>query len=62
MDLEGKTALVTGGGVRIGRAIALALAGRGCDLFIHYGRSGGPATRRTETTFYLLHPLYIEYG
>ena len=43
MDLQGKTALVTGAGVRIGRAIALALAARGCALFIHYGRSGGPA-------------------
>ena len=43
MDLQGKTALVTGAGVRIGRAIARALAARGCALFIHYGRSGGPA-------------------
>jgi NAD(P)-dependent dehydrogenase (short-subunit alcohol dehydrogenase family) len=43
MDLQDKTALVTGGGVRIGRAIALALAENGCDLVIHYGRSGGPA-------------------
>ena len=43
MELSGKTALVTGGGVRIGRALALALAGRGANLLIHYGRSGGPA-------------------
>ena len=43
MDLQGKTALVTGAGVRIGRALARALAARGCALFIHYGRSGGPA-------------------
>ena len=43
MDLQGKTALVTGAGVRIGKAIALALAARGCALFVHYGRSAGPA-------------------
>lgn len=43
MDLRGKTALVTGGGVRIGRALALGLAGAGCDLAIHYNRSAAPA-------------------
>lgn len=42
-SLRGKVALVTGGAVRVGRAIALALADAGCDLFIHYGRSQGPA-------------------
>ncbi|MFW6184392.1 MAG: SDR family oxidoreductase [Chloroflexota bacterium] len=42
-DLQGKVAVVTGGAVRVGRAIALALADAGCDLFIHYGRSQGPA-------------------
>jgi len=39
VDLNGKVALVTGGGVRVGRAIVLALAKAGCDVFIHYGRS-----------------------
>jgi glucose 1-dehydrogenase len=29
--------------VRVGRAISLALAGTGCHLFIHYGRSVRPA-------------------
>lgn len=42
-DLAGKVALVTGGAVRVGRAIVLALAEAGCDVFIHYGRSAGPA-------------------
>jgi pteridine reductase len=39
MELKGKRALVTGGAVRIGKAIALALAGEGCSIALHYGRS-----------------------
>ena len=36
IDLRGKAALVTGGGVRVGRAISLALAQAGCDVLVHY--------------------------
>jgi NAD(P)-dependent dehydrogenase (short-subunit alcohol dehydrogenase family) len=36
-------ALVTGGAKRIGRAIALALAGDGWDIAVHYGRSAADA-------------------
>lgn len=36
MKLKGKVALVTGGAKRIGREIALALAGRGCHVAITY--------------------------
>ncbi len=43
MDLAGKAALVTGGGRRLGQAIALALARAGCDLAIHYHRSDSGA-------------------
>lgn len=43
MDLKGKTAIVTGGAIRVGKAIALALAAEGCDVLVHYGRSAGPA-------------------
>lgn len=36
-------AVVTGGGVRVGKALALGLAAAGADVFVHYGRSAGPA-------------------
>lgn len=48
LNLQGKVALVTGGAVRVGRAIALALAAAGCDLFLHYGNSGAAAGRTQE--------------
>lgn len=43
MDLNGKVALVTGGAVRIGRALALALAERGARVALHYGTSEAAA-------------------
>jgi pteridine reductase len=39
MQLSGKVALVTGGGRRLGRAMAEALAGRGMALAIHHHSS-----------------------
>ncbi len=39
MRLEGKIALVTGAARRVGRAIALALAGRGARVAVHYRSS-----------------------
>lgn len=43
MKLPGCVALVTGGGHRLGKAIALALAGEGAHLALHYGRSAEAA-------------------
>ncbi len=43
MDLFGKVALVTGGAVRVGRAIALGLASAGAHLVVHYHRSADAA-------------------
>lgn len=43
MKLEGKVALVTGAGRRLGRAMAQALAGRGMTLGIHYHASADGA-------------------
>jgi len=42
MNLSGKTALITGSGIRLGRAIALALAQQGCNLALHYNTSVEP--------------------
>ena len=43
VDISGSRALVTGGAHRVGKGIALALAGAGADLVLHYNRSAGPA-------------------
>ncbi|MGH7616105.1 MAG: SDR family oxidoreductase [Gemmatimonadaceae bacterium] len=39
MELNGRVALVTGAGHRVGRAIALALGGRGMRVAVHYNAS-----------------------
>jgi len=39
MDLDGKVALVTGGAIRVGRAISVALAERGATVAVNYHRS-----------------------
>lgn len=39
MEIAGRVALVTGGGRRVGRAIALGVAGAGADVAVHFNRS-----------------------
>ena len=41
--LAGRVAVVTGAAVRLGRAIALALAQRGADIVLHFGTSHAAA-------------------
>ena len=43
MEIDGKVAIVTGGAVRLGKALALALAEHGARVVVHYGSSAGPA-------------------
>lgn len=43
MEIEGRTAVITGGAVRVGAAITRELARRGASVFIHYNRSAEPA-------------------
>ncbi|MCX6637812.1 MAG: SDR family NAD(P)-dependent oxidoreductase, partial [Acidobacteria bacterium] len=42
-DLAGKVVLVTGAAKRVGRGIALALAGKGARVAIHYHTSAAEA-------------------
>jgi NAD(P)-dependent dehydrogenase (short-subunit alcohol dehydrogenase family) len=44
----GRTALITGGAKRLGREIALTLAGRGMNIVLHYHTSGAAAAELAQ--------------
>ena len=48
MDISGKTALVTGGAKRMGRAIAISLASAGVNVVINYRSSASEAEELAE--------------
>ncbi len=50
MELNGAIALITGSGVRLGKAIALALAQAGCNLALHYHSSVDDILQVAELT------------
>jgi pteridine reductase len=56
VELAGKKALVTGAGVRVGRAVAIALAREGVNIAVHYSSSATGA----EETAAIAHSLGVE--
>lgn len=49
MQISGTTALVTGAGRRIGRALALSLGESGADVVVHYNTSADAALKTVDT-------------
>lgn len=47
-SLQGKNALVTGAGVRLGQVFALAIAEAGANIVVHYGRSLASANETVQ--------------
>lgn len=49
MNVQGKVAVVTGGAVRVGKEIALALGREGANVVVHYHTSSSEARRTVKT-------------
>ncbi len=65
MDLKGKNCLITGGAKRIGKAIALALAEKGCHIAFTYLTSSPEAmetAKEIERLGVSCHPLQVDLG
>jgi len=48
MEIEGRTALITGGAHRVGKAITLALAQAGANVVVNYHRSSAEAEQTVD--------------
>ena len=48
MDLQGRTAVVTGSAIRVGRQICLELAKKGANVVVNYRSSAGQAAKLVE--------------
>jgi NAD(P)-dependent dehydrogenase (short-subunit alcohol dehydrogenase family) len=59
MSLEGKLILITGAARRVGRELALAIAGAGGDVVIHYGRSQDEARSLSEEILSMGRKAYL---
>ena len=60
--LAGRTALITGGAKRLGREIALTLAGRGMNIILHYHTSGAAAAELAQRISRIGVKAHIEIG
>ena len=52
IDFKGKTVVVTGGGIGIGRAIAVGFANNGASVVINYCHSKSEAEKTASYSFY----------
>jgi pteridine reductase len=65
MELSGKTAIVTGGAVRIGRALAMGLAEEGAHILLHYAHSQAAAeqtAREIQERGVLVHLVQADFN
>jgi len=59
MELEGKNVLITGAAVRVGRAMAEAVAKAGASVIIHYGSSDAEARSLQTELSALGHTIHL---
>ena len=60
MEIEGKTALITGGAHRVGKAITLALARSGANVVVNYLVQPGAAYETVEAQAYGVAALAVQ--